>query len=116
MAVFGSKTSLLELQNTVGARAGDRVEIEIEHSKIIKMSALSYLLPLLGMIGGGAVGSALQSGDGIAFAGAMIGLVTGFAYSYYAFSTDRWASDVTPTCVRRVSSVDEHYIDAEAIS
>jgi len=115
MAVFGNKSSLLKIQNTVGARAGDRVEIEIEHSKIIKMSALSYLLPLLGMVGGGAVGSALQSGDGIAFAGAMVGLATGFAYSYYVCSTDRWASDIAPTCVRRLSSVDEHYIDVEAI-
>ena len=116
MAVFGNKSSLLKIQNTVGARTGDRVEIEIEHSKIIKMAALSYLLPLLGLIGGGAIGNALQSGDGIAFAGAMIGLVAGFAYSYYAYSTDRLASDTAPTCVRRVSSADEHFIDLEAIS
>ncbi len=101
MAVFGNKSSLLEIQNTVGARAGDRVEIQIEHSKIIKMSALTYLLPLFGLVGGGAVGSTLQPGDGIAFAGAMIGLVAGFAYSYHVYSTDRWSSDIAPTCVRR---------------
>lgn len=115
MAVFGSKTSLLQVENTVGARAGDRIEIEIEQGKIIKMSALSYLLPVLGMIGGGAIGNALQFGDGIAFAGAMLGLFAGFAYSHRVFTSERWEREIAPSCVRRLTSQSEHFVDVEAI-
>ena len=115
MAVFGSKTSLLRVENTVGARAGDRVEIEVEQAKIIKMSALSYLLPLLGLIGGGIIGSALQFGDGIAFAGAMLGLVAGFVYSHRVYTSERWEREIAPLCVRRLPSQSEHFVDVEAI-
>ena len=115
MAVFGGKTSMLRVANTVGAQAGDNVEIEIEQAKIIKMSALSYLVPLLGLIGGGMIGSALRFGDGIAFAGAMLGLLAGFFYSNRVYTSERWEREIAPSCVRLLPSQSEHFVDVEAI-
>ena len=115
MAVFGDKTSLLRVENNVRAQAGDRIEIEIEQSRILKMSALSYLLPPVGLIGGGAIGSALQLGDGIAFIGAIGGLISGFSYSHHLFTSERWEQEIKPSCVRRLSSQNEYFVDVEAI-
>ena len=79
------------------------------------MSALSYLLPLLGLIGGGVIGSAMPFGDGVAFVCAMLGLVAGFSFSHHVYSSDRWEAEIAPNCVRRLSSKDEHYVDVKTI-
>ena len=63
LAFFGTKSIPLILENNLGATVGDQIEIGIEHSKILKISALSYLLPLVGLSGGGALSAVLSTSD-----------------------------------------------------
>lgn len=67
------------LANTVGARPGERVLVCVREGAVLKAAALSYLMPLVFVLGGGAAGAA-WGGDGLpAVAGAALGLATGLA-------------------------------------
>jgi sigma-E factor negative regulatory protein RseC len=62
--------------NTVGARVGDRVVLSVPEGAVLKAAALSYLMPLVFVIGGAAAGTAF--GDGLpTVAGAAAGLALG---------------------------------------
>ena len=98
MKIFGEKSVPLRIENTFHARVGDEIEIGIEHMKILKLSAVSYLLPLLGLVGGGSIATAANSSDGVAFAGAMLGLVAGFVYGRRLFRSDRWEPTFAHWC------------------
>jgi sigma-E factor negative regulatory protein RseC len=115
MALFGAKNARLRIDNVFEAKAGDRLEIGIEQIKILKMSALSYLMPLIGLMGGGLIGAASNSSDAVSFGFGLIGLLIAFAYSRYLFTSSRWEREISPVCLRRVSSGDERYIDPEVI-
>lgn len=65
--------------NSVGARVGDRVILSVPEGAVIKAAALSYLMPLVFVIGGAAAAMA-TFGDGMpAVVGAACGLVLGLA-------------------------------------
>ena len=115
MAMFGARNALLRIDNVFEAKTGDRLEIGIEQSKILKMSALSYLMPLIGHMGGGLIGAASNSSDVVSFGLGLIGLLIAFAYSRYLFTSSRWEREISPVCLRRVSSGNERYVDPEAI-
>lgn len=67
------------VRNTVGARVGDRVVLSVPEGAVLKAAALSYLMPLAFVIGGGAAGMAWM-GDGLpAIGGAAAGLLAGLA-------------------------------------
>ncbi len=67
------------VRNTVGARAGDRVTLSVPEGAVMKAAVLSYLMPLVFVIGGAAAAMAWL-GDGLpAVAGAAVGLVGGLA-------------------------------------
>lgn len=57
MTESGERT--LEFENTVGARKGDSVEIELDDRLILKGAFIVYLLPLAGLITGIAAGALL---------------------------------------------------------
>lgn len=115
LAIFGNKSVALRVDNRFDAEVGDRVEIGIEHATILKLSALSYLMPLVGLTGGGAVGAVAGLGDVASFAFALIGLAAAFGYSRYLYSTARWEREIAPICLRRIASGDEHFVDITAI-
>lgn len=114
-AFFGSRNAPLRVDNVFGANVGDRLEIGIEQIKILKLSAVSYLLPLIGLVGGGLIGAASNSSDIVSFGLGLLGLLIAFAYSRYLFASTRWELEISPVCLRRVSSGDERYIDPEVI-
>jgi sigma-E factor negative regulatory protein RseC len=63
--------------NTVGARVGDRVVLSVPEGAVLRAAALSYLMPLVFVIGGAALAMA-GFGDGLpTVAGAAAGLVFG---------------------------------------
>lgn len=65
------------VRNTVGARVGDRVLLSVPDGAVLKAAILSYLMPLVFVIGGAAAGTA-WFGDGLpAVAGAGAGLAAG---------------------------------------
>ena len=81
---LGGQTKDLELvvENRIGARPGDRVQLTLAESAVIKASAVLYLLPALGLVGGAGVGWALAqryawSADPASIGGAALGLIIG---------------------------------------
>lgn len=67
------------VRNTVGARVGDRVILSVPEGAVLKAALLSYLMPLVFVIGCAAAATAWL-GDGLpAVAGAAAGLVAGLA-------------------------------------
>lgn len=46
------KDILVEVENTIGAKVGDHVEVNMENVKVLKATALAYLIPLLGLLVG----------------------------------------------------------------
>lgn len=76
------KDILVEVENTIGAKIGDHVEVDMENVKILKATAMAYLIPLLGLLVG-TIGSyfILESvglKSNIELISAMIGLLTTF--------------------------------------
>jgi sigma-E factor negative regulatory protein RseC len=67
------------VRNTIGARVGDRVVLSVPQGAVLKAAVLSYLMPLVFVIGGAAAAMALF-GDGLpTVAGAASGLLVGLA-------------------------------------
>ena len=66
-----------EVENGVGASAGDLVEVAIDSGVVLKLAALTYLLPLGGVIGGAVLGNELGAGP----AGAVVGAMAGYLLS-----------------------------------
>lgn len=65
-----------QLPNRIGARIGDRVELNIEEGSLWRASFGAYLLPLLLALAAAAVGQPL-GGDVGAVAGLVVGLMVG---------------------------------------
>lgn len=61
------------LENRIGARVGDRVQLTVAEGTLWRASLLSYVVPLLLAIGGAALGQSL-GGDLWAAAGTVAGL------------------------------------------
>lgn len=43
---------IVEVDNSIGARVGDRVSVNMESMNVLKAAAIVYILPLIGLIGG----------------------------------------------------------------
>jgi sigma-E factor negative regulatory protein RseC len=115
LAFFGTKAVPLNINNHLNARVGDQVEIGIEQSKVLKLSVLSYLLPLVGLFGGGALSAIMETGDVIALGMGLAGLFVGFTYSRYLYSSENWGAEIQPVCIRIVSSGNEQYVELESV-
>jgi sigma-E factor negative regulatory protein RseC len=66
------------LDNLIGARIGDHVQLTVAEGTLWRASLLSYVLPLVLAIGGAVIGQ-LQAGDGAAAIGTLAGLGCGLA-------------------------------------
>jgi sigma-E factor negative regulatory protein RseC len=81
---LGGKTQdmVLAVDNTIGARPGDSVVLTLSEANFVKASAVLYLVPALGLIGGALAGSSfhtelgLQS-DPASIIGSLVGLGLG---------------------------------------
>jgi sigma-E factor negative regulatory protein RseC len=70
--------------NRIGAQVGDDVLLTIPDGALLKVSLLAYLLPVLLVIAGAALGTRLS--DAMAILGAAAGLVVGMAVLRFAQS------------------------------
>ncbi|MBR5949787.1 MAG: SoxR reducing system RseC family protein [Clostridia bacterium] len=66
---FGDGNSVIELDNTLGAKVGDRVRIELHSGAVFKASLILYGIPLIALLLGVFIGSRI--GD---LAAALIGI------------------------------------------
>lgn len=66
------------LENRIGARVGDRVQLTVAEGTLWRASLLSYVLPLLLALCGATIGQ-FMGGDLSAAAGTVVGLACGLA-------------------------------------
>lgn len=84
----GNSAIVLDAQNPVGARAGQRVEIEIREAGMLKAAFVVFLLPLIavfaGVMAAGYVAEQLgYSAFGLQLIGALLALALALAYVKY---------------------------------
>lgn len=97
------------VRNAVGARAGDAVIVSAPEGAVLKAAVLTYLMPLLFVMGGAAVGMEWV-GEGLpAVAGAVAGLMAGmtmlrFVNARFARGREPW---LTLRLKRRVIPIDK---------
>lgn len=76
--IFQSELKTLA-KNSIDARPGQKVIIESKSSKIYKAAMLVYILPMILMVLGYALGAALSAGEGLGIALGFVGLIAGAA-------------------------------------
>jgi sigma-E factor negative regulatory protein RseC len=76
--LFGVKRNRFHLENSLGAKIGDRVVIGIRDDLLVKASLWAYLLPLVVMLVCVALAGTLGVGEGWQSLVAMGGLTLGF--------------------------------------
>lgn len=76
--IFQSELKTLA-KNSIDARPGQKVIIESKSSRIYKAAMLVYILPMLLMVLGYALGAALSTGEGLGIALGFAGLIAGAA-------------------------------------
>jgi sigma-E factor negative regulatory protein RseC len=81
-----NKARNFNVRNDASAKVGDEVQISIPDGVLLRGAIKMYVLPLMLLLGGGIVGVSLAGGeaagrDAYAVAGALIGLLLGFAFA-----------------------------------
>ncbi len=84
-----SKSIIFEMTNTVNAQKGDKVEIAINESSVLKASFVLYFIPAFFLVFGALLGDHMAGekiidSDTFVLSGAVIGLSTGFLITYLA--------------------------------
>lgn len=80
---FGAPPRRYSIRNTVGARAGDEVLVTVSDGVVIKAALLSYVMPVVAAIAGGAVGGTVWGGEMASGIGVGGGLLAAFAFLRY---------------------------------
>lgn len=114
--LLGTRVALLSVDNNLDACVGERIEIGIRQTTMLKLAALSYLVPLAGLLAGGAIADLAGLSDTFSFISGVGGLAMGLAAGRYFFSANRWERRIVPICLRRVVSDREQHVDVRAIS
>ncbi len=68
---------MLEIDNSIGAKVGDIVELEMSSSSRVTASLVVFGLPIVGLFIGAVVGNMQQGGQDTAVVGALAGLALG---------------------------------------
>lgn len=76
---LGAGPRRYRLENRIGARLGDRVQLAVADGTVWRAALASYVLPLLLAIAGAVIGQSLAGGDAWAVIGALAGLACGLA-------------------------------------
>lgn len=76
--LFGLKRNLLQMENTLQAKAGDQVIIGIPDNVLVRASLWAYLVPIISMVLSTLLAVTQGYGDGIQILFALSGLAMGF--------------------------------------
>ena len=74
---LGRRPLLLHALNQAGAAPGDTVIVGVPEDGLVTASLAAYLVPLLGLMAGGALGQSLGEGLGVGAGGSILGAVLG---------------------------------------
>ncbi len=80
--LFGTRPRRFRVRNDANAQIGTEVQVTLAEGVLLRSAVLMYILPLLLLLGGGALAGQMTtdaaSADGYAAAGGLLGLVLGF--------------------------------------
>lgn len=62
--VLSGRTTRIEVENELGAKEGDHVEITIPAASVLKLSFLVYLIPVVALVAGAYAGNVWAEGRG----------------------------------------------------
>ncbi len=99
---FSKDIGPLKMVNDFDGVVGDRIEVGIYNTTILKVSALIYLIPLVGLITGAILGDALGGGDITSMAFGAIGFTLGFYFSKSLYSSKHFAASIVPVFLKKL--------------
>jgi len=70
-----------EIEDTIGVKVGDRVQVEIPDKDFLKAAFILYLVPVIGLITGALIGSKFN--PHMSILGGFIGIVLSFVFVRY---------------------------------
>lgn len=70
----GENEMEITLENTLGAKVGDRVAVELSTKRVVQASLLAYAVPLVLLVGGVLLGSRIADWAGLALGVAACGI------------------------------------------
>ncbi len=73
---LGSDAALIEIENTLNAKVGDIVEIQLHANSMVKATLMMYGIPLMGLIIGVIAGSFIGGDAAALICGAGLALIT----------------------------------------
>lgn len=105
--VLSGKTMRIEIENELGAREGDRVEITVPAVSVLKLSFLVYLVPIAALVAGAYAGNLWAENRELeptlyAVAGGVLAMIASFVV---VKRFDRTASEVSSEHRPRMSRV-----------
>lgn len=99
---FSKRNIPIEIANDFNGSVGDRIEVGLRNSTILKVSAVIYLLPLVGLMTGAITAELLQAGDSLVMILGILGLGCGFYAAKSLYVSQRFANAVTPVFLRKL--------------
>ena len=101
--LLGDRVRRVLVDNSIGARIGDRVLMGVEPHALVMASVVTYLLPLIGLILGALVADAAGTGgDGVTIAGALAGGAVAVAAGRYLNHRTALGARLRPRLLRRL--------------
>ncbi|WP_144391403.1 SoxR reducing system RseC family protein [Pleionea sediminis] len=79
--VFGRQLQLLKLENTIGAKSGDEVIVQVPNAGLLLGSSVIYLVPIVFLFVGAVFTEALLFSEGIVVVGGVLGFILGLGTS-----------------------------------
>lgn len=100
---FSRGSSRVRLRSDLRLGAGDVVVLGLDEAALLRAALLLYLLPILALLGGAAVGAALggAGGDWLGVAGGVVGLAAGLAFSRSRAAVVPWGAAGGVVLLRR---------------
>ena len=78
-----SDTMIAEVENPGGAKGGDKVEMEVDTSSILKIAFIVYIFPIVGLIVGYLVGERITGSELVGICFGIGGLILSFRVIYW---------------------------------
>ena len=103
VSAFGRKSAPLQMMNDFGGVVGDRLEVGISQATLLKLSALMYLVPLVGLIVGTVFGTLADLGDGYLLICGLSGALIGIGYSRSVYRSRRFGEAIAPVYLRKLA-------------
>ncbi len=104
-SLFANRQVPLAIANDFGGLVGDRIQIGLASTTIVKVAALTYVFPLIGLLFGALLGDALQWHAALPLILGIIGLVLGFYVSRSYYVSERVAASIRPVFIKKLATL-----------